>query len=604
MLPPIAFARVFWFHNARPVLAASVLAALTACGGSDDTDPLQAYREQSVSWERCDPAAYRDAGEKAYVESANEVLGDRLQCATVKAPMDWSDPSQGDVHIAVNRLLSAQPAERQGALFFNPGGPGASGLLVALSTYRIMSKGDPATEQGALQLKLADRYDWVGFDPRGVGQSTAYECQTRTQGSLTTHAPAGVLTAANLALTASDDAATAAACSTLASAPHLHTEATARDLELLRVVMDEPRMNFYGYSYGTWLGGWYASLFPDTVGRMVLDSAMDYTGTFEDNVVHSARARQRVHSQVLLPYAARHHSTFGLGASAQGIQDLFDGLLPPIQDVVLSHFNGTINSSSHANNYITALALGRLLDAAVKSVAPFTDPAHVIPALQAEAERTKTTALLPGAYTLYDAVQKRWDAPRPALGADTNLAVRCNDTPATPSLERWQDHLHTLQAAIPLFIGNVVSNACLYWPRSAIHKPSMAPLASLDILMVQAQYDALTALEGADLYLEKLPAAKQVYVTGEYSHGLFPYNRATDPTPGGACVDLAVIRYLLGESPRTRQTACEGYPLAHDRAAAKSAATAQQSPYRDAEQVQEMIDRLKDSLGAAKSSVL
>lgn len=211
---------------------------------------LLPFYSQELTWESCEGA---DAG--AY------------DCTTVRAPRDWDDPSAGELELALIRR-AADSGTPAGSLLVNPGGPGASGYdLVADSA------------QFAVGSVLADAYDVVGFDPRGVGRSTAVACfdaaGTDAYFFDIPAAPRGTpeweaeLTARNEQF--------AAACEQNSDGilPFITTEFAARDMDLLRAVLGDEKLNYLGYSYGTFLGATYAKLYPDNVGRLVLDGAID-----------------------------------------------------------------------------------------------------------------------------------------------------------------------------------------------------------------------------------------------------------------------------------------------------------------------------------------
>jgi pimeloyl-ACP methyl ester carboxylesterase len=202
---------------------------------------LARYTSQRLAWQPCEH---------------------NLQCAAVLVPLDYSTPDQ----TAISLALTKKPAtgnRRLGSLFINPGGPGGSGR--AFVTY-FPSKGLPD-------------YDIIGWDPRGVGASTPVIC-------------AGADLDQYLSMDASPDndgelatlieANRTFGRSCLASSgvllQHVSTVEVARDLDLLRALVGDDKLNFYGASYGTDIGATYAQLFGTRVGRMVLDGAVDITG--------------------------------------------------------------------------------------------------------------------------------------------------------------------------------------------------------------------------------------------------------------------------------------------------------------------------------------
>jgi pimeloyl-ACP methyl ester carboxylesterase len=225
-------------------------APATSTPTGEKVDPaLETFYHQSLSWKGC---------------------GDGLQCATAKAPLDWADPGSGAVDLALVRHQAT--GERLGSLLVNPGGPGASGYDF------IKDSLDYATDD-----KLQAGYDIVGFDPRGVGRSSAVACYGPKkmdeylygipQAERGTDAWIAELEAS------AKDFASACKQKTGALLGDVDTVSAARDLDLLRAVLGDAKLNYLGYSYGTFLGATYAGLYPEKVGRLVLDGAVDPSTT-------------------------------------------------------------------------------------------------------------------------------------------------------------------------------------------------------------------------------------------------------------------------------------------------------------------------------------
>lgn len=206
---------------------------------------LLPYYGQSVDWSAC---------------------GSEFECATLTAPLDYSDVAAGDIELAVVRHRATHPAI--GSLLTNPGGPGASGVSFVKDSL-------DAVAGTALQAQ----FDVIGFDPRGVGKSTAVRCYdaaemddylfTIPEGRRGTPAWTAELEAS------SRDFAQACKANSDGILPYITTENAARDMDLMRAVFGDRALNYLGYSYGTFLGATYAKLFPQRVGRLVLDGAVD-----------------------------------------------------------------------------------------------------------------------------------------------------------------------------------------------------------------------------------------------------------------------------------------------------------------------------------------
>ncbi|WP_224285657.1 alpha/beta fold hydrolase, partial [Streptomyces sp. LS1784] len=210
------------------------------------TPALRALYDQRIDWRRCPDEDGADPDAAV------------VQCATLKVPLDYADPGGRTVDVALAMVPAADRKQRIGALLLNPGGPGNSGVDMVRWGWK------------GYQGPLHDRYDLVGFDPRGAGDTTPVHClddRTRDQWDAT------------------DDPAydhgriLAEACRARHAdlLPHLGTRDTARDLDVLRGALGERRLDFLGFSYGTHLGARYAEEFPERTGRLVLDGAVDHS---------------------------------------------------------------------------------------------------------------------------------------------------------------------------------------------------------------------------------------------------------------------------------------------------------------------------------------
>ena len=218
---------------------------------------LESFYRQKLTWTDCPDGA----------------TGTAFQCATVTVPLDYDHPQGKTITVALKKLPSTSSSPR-GSVFLNPGGPGGSGISLINAQASLY-------KTGGLSGILAN-YDVIGFDPRGIGQSTPITCwspedvQAIVAGRA--QAPSQLTTgsAGDIVAKGSRDAAT---CQKYTEVPeildHMDTRSVARDMDVMRALVGDQDLNFLGYSYGTYLGAVYTELFPDNVGRVVLDSAMD-----------------------------------------------------------------------------------------------------------------------------------------------------------------------------------------------------------------------------------------------------------------------------------------------------------------------------------------
>ncbi|MBD8012424.1 alpha/beta fold hydrolase [Microbacterium sp. Re1] len=206
---------------------------------------LEPYYSQALEWEAC---------------------GARFDCTEVTAPRDWEDPTAGDLTLALIRHQAT--GEFQGSLLINPGGPGSS-------AYDFVAQ----SLEYAVGPALIERFDVIGFDPRGVGRSSAVACLDAEQMDEYNY---GVLDAPRdtpeweAEITARNQQyADACKANSDGLLPHITTVNSARDMDLIRAVLGDKTLNYLGYSYGTFLGATYAKLFPERAQRLVLDGAID-----------------------------------------------------------------------------------------------------------------------------------------------------------------------------------------------------------------------------------------------------------------------------------------------------------------------------------------
>jgi len=193
-----------------------------------------------------------------------ETCNGNFQCATLKVPVDYSNESLGQFDIAVIRYRDPGQHDRIGSLVINPGGPGVSGIEYARNAQYILSPG------------VLERYDIVGFDPRGIGASSPIHCLSDAeQDALFTSDPKPD-NEAEYAQGLIDTQSFIDKCvAKTANIAHFSTVDVARDMELLRQGLGDKKLNYMGFSYGTYLGTLYAQQFPNNVGRFVLDGAID-----------------------------------------------------------------------------------------------------------------------------------------------------------------------------------------------------------------------------------------------------------------------------------------------------------------------------------------
>lgn len=588
---------------------------LSACGGGSDgqgppesppvvtlptptpTDPLDSYRHQAVKWDVCDSSILGIDDEST--RARWQALGERVRCANVRVPLDYQNTARGDASVAVLRVSAATPSKRRGAIFFNPGGPGLDGLSMTFGLIDAFGGSNPDNEQGKLQLRLLNEFDMVGFSPRGTGASSRLQCATNELMKDVAFAPASrnAQNAENMLYNARK---IAEACKKNPLAPFINSEATAQDMDLVRGLLGDEKLSYVGYSYGTWLGAWYASRFPERVDRMVLDSSMDFSENFEVNVLMQPVGKQRVLDQVIAPYAARHDDVFGLGKTPEAVRAVFPSLSPQVQEILMDYMD-FVSTSKYSDVWMGFMGGARLLDQVIAST-PQPTSANIARGLDSHVfvpsnpVRDATTRSL--AKFLLPAYTERWlnpqRQPKPVALYDWRApfqSIVCNDTPINTGPRFWVDVGDRFSKLYPAYGSKMTQNPCIYWGGATETKPPVSAMSGLEVMLVQAENDGVTMSEGARKAFSHLPRAKELTVLQEYQHGLYPYL--------DSCVDTTVTLYLLGESPAERGTVCTGHPLNLDKPASTLAlrSTAQpSSTYLDPERARKSIERFKDGI--------
>lgn len=202
---------------------------------------LNRYDSQKIKWEDC----YQD-----------------FKCGSFRVPINYEIPKMGHFTLQVLKHEATNKKKRLGSILVNPGGPGGSAYDYVMSTNSIVSK------------DLSSRFDIVGFDGRGIGMSEPIQCLSDKEEDKFIDIDGATGTSKKL-IDAAKSFAAACAAKAGVKLGHLSTFETAKDMEILRKILGESKLNFLGKSYGTYLGAIYISLYPDSVGRFVLDGAVD-----------------------------------------------------------------------------------------------------------------------------------------------------------------------------------------------------------------------------------------------------------------------------------------------------------------------------------------
>ncbi|MFJ4536044.1 alpha/beta hydrolase [Streptomyces tibetensis] len=469
--------------------AASALLAAGCSGGPSDDD------RSGLSWGRCKAGADGPAPSSDW------------QCATLKVPLDWSQPDGETIGLGLIRA-KARGGDRVGSLLFNFGGPGASGVSMMPSYAPTVSS-------------LRERYDLVSWDPRGVGASEGVRCrgdkeiQAAESVDLTPDTPAEekayLEDATDFGKGCEKDAGNLMA--------HVSTADSARDMDRIREVLGDKRMNYFGISYGTELGGTYTHLFPKKVGRMTLDAVVDPGADTVGHAQNQAKGFQRALNSYL-------EST---GQDPQEGTRKIAALLQRIDARPLP-------AGLPGRRLTQALAVtGIILPLYSEDSWP-----TLTSALDA-AEQGDGSELL----ALADRYNERAPSGRYGTTTHSQRVISCLDDRQRPTVAETKQLLPRFEKISPVFgtfLGWDTAGWCHDWPVPGQHDtPEVSAPGAAPVLVVGNTGDPATPYEGARRMADELGKGVGVMLTwrGE-GHGAYG--------SGSDCVDSTVNAYLLDGS--------------------------------------------------------
>lgn len=503
--------------------SAAVLLAAAGCadnGGQDkdkdaDRDRAEALASQKLDWRKCPAPSEAEGGGTPPSPLPGGIA---WECSFMDVPLDYDKPDGDTIELALIRAKARNADQRIGSLIFNFGGPGGSGV----STLPAAAA-DYAT--------LHTRYDLVSFDPRGVGRSAAVECQDDKQ-----------LDAYFAQDSTPDDAAEektytrnlksfAGACEKNSGneLPHVGTTNAARDMDLMRQVLGDDKLYYFGISYGTELGGVYAHLYPKNVGRAVFDAVVDPTKTAEEGSLGQAEGFHLALTNFAKDCVARGEECLIPGSSPREIQDWITALLKKLDRKPIPGVGDRLLTQSQATNGIAQALYSKeyweLLEQGLD-----------------EADGGNGALLL----ALSDAMNGRNENGQYSNLQAANAAINCVDSKDRYSLEQTKAKLPEFRRASPVF-GDFLGwglLSCSKWPVPGVWStPDVSAPGSAPILVIGNTGDPATPFEGAKAMADALSKGVGIQLTYRgQGHGAY--------NSGSTCVQRAVDTYLLeGRTP-------------------------------------------------------
>ncbi|WP_215451870.1 alpha/beta hydrolase [Streptomyces sp. ATCC 21386] len=475
-------------------------------------DPLAHYYRQHLDWKSCLLGPDDETGKELQQAGA--------QCADVTVPLNYDDPDGRTITVAISRIRATDTARRTGTLMLNGGGPGGQTI------------GDPPWVRTTMK-QVGERYDVVGVDPRFVGRSTPLDCRWPT-GSFIRGAGtdrAGFDRAVGFARELADRCRTSQGD----VLPYATTRNTARDMDIIRGALGERRISYLGYSYGTYLGQVYATMFPGRTDRVVLDGLVA-PGRYSPRLLRGTEPANRHALMGWATWAAARDTVYGLGRTQGEVLAAVDSVQTAAGRTPL--LIGAHRVDEHLVPVVVFSGLSQDNDAA------YADLAQAVRDMRRAAGGHTVTPspwlagtldfLLNGSDSAYGSVQ---------------TAILCGDVSAPRSPEAYWRDVQRARARDPLF-GPVTDNIgpCAFWdpPRE---RPTTIR-GDLPALLVNATGDPRTIYRNAQTVRRMWPSSRLVTLRGADQHAVYGVF-------GNSCVDATVNTYLATGRLPVADVTCE-----------------------------------------------
>ncbi|SEP21992.1 alpha/beta hydrolase [Amycolatopsis saalfeldensis] len=474
---------------AAAAVAVGALAAAPAATAAPARTPD--FTPAPINWGDCASASLKNAG---------------AQCGFLVVPMDYAKPAGAKVEVAVSRIKH-KAAQYQGIMLVNPGGPGGSGLGLSRLGQSVPNH-------------AGDSYDWIGFDPRGVGSSKpAVTCDGNYFGyDRTPYVPK--TPQIERAWLGKAQGYAKACAKNGAILDHIKTTDVAQDMDSLRKALGEKQINYYGFSYGTYLGQVYSTLFPGNVRRMVLDGNVD-----PRNVWYQANLDQDVafdrNIKIYFGWLAKYDSVYHLGKTAAAVEKLWYDQQKKLDRTPAG---GVIGGDEWTDVFLQA---GYYVFGWEDMAKAFDGWVHR------------------GDWQTLKALYDDSNPPGDDNGYAVYSAVQCSDVQWPTNWNRWRLDNWTTYFRAPFETwGNAWFNApCVNWPAKS-GKPVHVDGSKVDgALLISEELDAATPYEGSREVRKLFPKSSLISAPGGTTHA--------GSLSGVACVDDKVADYLAtGNLPK------------------------------------------------------
>ncbi|WP_250038154.1 alpha/beta hydrolase [Paractinoplanes maris] len=508
-------------RRSRSVIAvlAAVLTVAAGCtvpafapNGSGEAGPVTSSGNPAAGgtadWRPCSDVPEQLVGQAA--------PGMTYDCADVSVPRDWNQPGNGETYsIAMIRIRSSKQSGRIGSLLLNPGGPGGSGIETAV----YFSFGEAF---GGLPTEITNKFDIIGFDPRGVGRSDPVKCISSADQDASFGAAPDPRSQAEFdqLVTLNKKIATGCAAKYGDQLPFFSTEQAARDMDSLRQAVGDAKMSYLGFSYGTLLGATYAQLFPQNVRAMVLDGAVDPKQNFIEGSETQAKGFERAFTN----FTDWCKATPDKCAIAPDARKAVTGVLTAAATKPVAGTGGRQATP------------GWIFYAVISSLYTESGWAKLGDAIaQLQQGNAK------GVFTLADQYAERKPDGSYSNLFDANMAVNCADTDDAPSVDEvrrlqgeWRQKYPLFGA--PLAVGML---SCAVWSGGRDPYPAGAATGAPPIVVVGTTGDPATPYENTADLASMLGVGHVLTWEGE-GHTAYPSTTCIAKAVDGYLIDLKV----------------------------------------------------------------
>lgn len=465
------------------------------------------FYDQRADWGKCERAEYQGA-----------------ECATIEVPLKWNDPEGATLSLLLTRV-PATGDDKKGSLLLNPGGPGGSGAE-HVAAYGSMT----------ISSTVRKQYDLIGFDPRGVKDSDGVQCldDAETDEMLSTDIP-DTEEGKKKAKEWADKLAKACKAKSSDRIQYVDTYSAARDMDVIRAAVESEKLDYLGFSYGTYLGATYAEMYPERTGHLILDGAMDPALTTNEIVAGQAAGFEQAIKD-FVTWCQNERGTCPLtGSVDEGIQQLRDFMTNAGKNPIPTASGRKLNETLASTAILTALYSNETWE-------------YVALGIESAKNNNSADVLL----MLADLANEREeDGTFKSNSTFANVAVNCLDHVGVTDKKWLKAEGERLAKKYPTFGPSLGSeeDGCANWPAKPVRYPEeIHAKGSSTIVVIGTTHDPATPYAWAESLSKQLD--NSVLLTWD-GFGHTAYSRS------GGCIEEMVDAYLLEDKVPDDGAKCE-----------------------------------------------